>query len=56
MIPISGMHMPGVSTTVTGEPACLFVEKMRDTGGHFKVLTIMNPCAMDMVNWEKFGS
>ncbi|MGI6084782.1 MAG: aconitase X [Acetivibrionales bacterium] len=55
MIPVTSVHMPGVSSTVTGEPACMFVEKMRDTGGKFKVLTTMNPCAVDICNWKQFG-
>lgn len=55
MIPIVSVHMPGVSSTVTGEPACRFVEKMRDTGGKFKVMTTLNPCAIDVDHWQDFG-
>jgi predicted aconitase len=55
MVPIISVHMPGVSSTVTGEPACEFIEKMKDTGGKFKVLTTLNPCAVDMDSWKEIG-
>lgn len=55
MIPIHSVHMPGVSATVTGEPACEFIEMMRDKGGKCKVLTTLNTIAVDMDNWESLG-
>lgn len=55
MIPIHSVHMPGVSATVTGEPACEFIEMMRDKGGKFRVLTTLNTVAVDMDRWKELG-
>ncbi len=53
LIPIKWAHVSGVSYLTIGEYGLDFLKKIsRSKGGRFRVFTTVNPCGMDVENWE----
>jgi predicted aconitase len=56
LIPIKWAHVSGVSYLTIGDYGLDFLEKVsRTRGTRFRVFTTVNPCGMDVENWDKLG-
>ena len=55
MIPIGSAQIAGVSYKSVGEPGLEFLEDIAAAGAKVKVLTSINPCGIDLEDWEKIG-
>jgi len=56
LIPIKWAHVSGVSYLTIGEYGLDFLKKISSTRGtKFKVFTTVNPCGMDIENWDSLS-
>ena len=54
LIPIKWAHVSGVSHLTIGDYGLDFLEKIsRSKGAKFRVFTTVNPCGMDVQNWDE---
>ncbi len=53
LVPIEWAHVSGVSYLTIGEYGLDFLKKISSSkGAKFKVFSTVNPCGMDIENWE----
>jgi predicted aconitase len=56
LIPIKWAHVSGVSYLTIGEYGLDFLKKISSTRGtKFRVFTTVNPCGMDIENWDSLN-
>ncbi len=56
LVPIKWAHVSGVSYLTIGEYGLDFLRKIsKSRGTKFKVFTTVNPCGMDLENWDALG-
>jgi predicted aconitase len=55
MVNIGSAHISGVSYKSIGDPGLEFLEDIASQGAKVKVVTFVNPCGMDLENWEELG-
>lgn len=55
MVNIGSAHISGVSYKSIGDPGLEFLEDIAGQGARVKVLSFVNPCGMDLQNWEELG-
>lgn len=56
LIPIKWAHVSGVSYLTIGDYGSDYLQRIsRSRGAKFKVFTTVNPCGMDVENWDRLG-
>lgn len=55
LIPVKSCHISGVSYKTIGDVGLDFLRQMVKEGASFAVKTTVNPCGIDLEDWEKIG-
>ncbi len=55
LVPVSRVHVSGVSYKTIGEAGLEFLRELADTGVGARVLATLNPTGIDLENWAKLG-
>lgn len=55
LVPISRVHVSGVSYKTMGEAGLEFLSELADTGVGAQVLATLNPAGIDLENWRDMG-
>jgi hypothetical protein len=55
LIPVKSCHVSGVSYKTIGDMGLEFLRQMVEEGASFTVKTTVNPCGIDLEDWEKIG-